>query len=84
MSWVATDSTQEIALGLVVGDKRNNGGSRDGVENAVDEINKRTDLLSGYRLKSIPLSVDSEVITKITKAPLIGFFVCSMSSGYMQ
>ena len=64
ISQIATASssdTQEIAIGLIIGDKRSNG-ARAGVESAVDEINKGTDLLSDYRLKFIPLSVDSKVI----------------------
>ena len=64
ISQVATASssdTQEIAIGLIIGDKRSNG-ARAGVDNAVHEINKRSDLLSDYRLKFIPLSVDSGVI----------------------
>ena len=60
---VATASSsvgQEIAFGLIIGNKMSTG-ARAGVENAVDEVNGRTDLLSDYRLKIISLSVDSNV-----------------------
>ena len=63
VSSASNDDHQEIVFGLIVGDKESSGRARAGVENAVDEINnERTDLLSGYRLKFIPLSVDSEVM----------------------
>ena len=61
LATASSTDTQDIAIGLIVGDKGSNG-ARAGVENAANEVNKRTDLLSDYRLKFIPLSVDSEVI----------------------
>ena len=64
VSQVATASSsdsQEIIFGLIVGDGGKSG-AREWVENAIIEVNGRSDLLSDYRLKSIPLSVDSEVI----------------------
>ena len=51
----------EIVFGLIVGDRGSNG-ARVSVENAIDEVNRRSDLLLDNRLKFIPLSVDSEVI----------------------
>ena len=57
----SNSNTQEIVFGLIAGDRRSNE-ARDGVENAVSVVNKRTDLLSNYRIKSILLSVGSKVI----------------------
>jgi hypothetical protein len=64
ISQVASASSrdnQEIVFGLIVRDRRSNR-ARVGVENAIDEINRRSDLLSDNRLKFIPLEADSEVI----------------------
>ena len=61
VAYAENRDSPEIVFGLIVGDKRSNG-ARVNVENAIDEVNKRSDLLSRNRLNFIPLSVDSEVI----------------------
>ena len=61
VAYAENRNSPEIVFGLIVRDRRSNG-ARASVENAIDEVTRRSDLLSKNRLKFIPLSVDSEVI----------------------
>ena len=61
VAYAENRDSPEIVFGLIVGDKRSNG-ARVSVKNAINEVNRRSDLLSRNRLNFIPLSVDSEVI----------------------
>lgn len=54
------DNNQEVVFGLII-DGENNGRAAAMVEKAVDDVNRRSDLLTNFRLKSLPLSVDPTV-----------------------
>ena len=61
VAYAENRDSPEIVFGLIVGDKGSNG-AKVSVGDAIDKVNRRSDLLSRNRLNFIPLSVDSEVI----------------------
>ena len=54
---VSSGTEQEIVLGYIAGDRD----SRAGVEKAVKDVNRRSDLLPNFTLKPISLLVDPVV-----------------------
>ena len=58
---VHSSSDRELIFGLMTRDQ----GIEAGVQDAVSDINRRNDLLSGYQLRFIPTSVESMVTNSI-------------------
>ena len=63
MVWVCSaiiaysDANRELFFGLMTGSQDNNNSTLSGVRDALDEINGRNDLLSGYKLNYISSQV---------------------------